>query len=60
MLLDDVLSEMDASRRRRVMEETARYQQTLITTTDVDLVRDYYGSSAGYFRVENGKVCRDA
>ena len=57
MLLDDVLSEMDASRRRRVMEETARYQQTLITTTDVDLVRDHYGSSAEYFLVENGKVC---
>ena len=43
VLLDDVLSEMDSLRRRRVLEQTAQYQQILITTTDLELVAGYFG-----------------
>ena len=57
VLLDDVLSEMDASRRRRVLEQVCQYQQTLITTTDLDLVRDFFGQSAVYYQVQGGRVC---
>jgi DNA replication and repair protein RecF len=56
VLLDDVLSEMDASRRRRVLEKITRYQQALITTTDLELVQGFLGSSATYFRVSEGQV----
>lgn len=56
VLLDDVLSEMDASRRRRVLEKVTHYQQSLITTTDVELVRDYFGDEATYFTVIDGQV----
>ncbi|MCH8280537.1 MAG: DNA replication/repair protein RecF [Chloroflexi bacterium] len=57
VLLDDVLSEMDSSRRQRVLEQVCQYQQTLITTTDLDLVRDFFGPSAVYYQVQGGRVC---
>ena len=56
LLLDDALSEMDAARRRRVLEKTADYPQVLITTTDVEQVSGYFGPSAAYFRVDEGRV----
>ena len=59
ILLDDVLSEMDASRRLRVMEQVTQYQQVLITTTDLEPVRDFFGPAASYFRVGEGRVYRE-
>ena len=56
LLLDDALSEMDASRRRRVLEKAAQYPQVLITTTDVEQVSGYFGASAAYFRVDCGRI----
>ena len=56
VLLDDVLSELDSSRRRHVLEQATRYTQTLITATDLEPLRDFFGPSAGYFRVEGGGV----
>ena len=56
ILLDDVLSEMDAARRHRVLEKAAQYQQTIITTTDVEPMQDFFGPAASYFRVANGGV----
>ena len=56
VLLDDVLSEMDEDRRRRVLEKVSGYGQSLITTTDPGLVRPYFGSNATYLRVADGAV----
>ena len=56
VLLDDVLSEMDSVRRRRVLEQTSQYGQILITTTDLDLVADFFGDRASYFEVQGGSV----
>lgn len=56
LLLDDVLSEMDSLRRRRVLEKITQYEQAMITTTDVGLVREALGTEATYFRVEGGEV----
>ena len=56
LLLDDALSEMDAGRRRRVLEKAAQYPQVLITTTDVEQVSGYFGPSAAYFRVAGGQI----
>ena len=58
VLLDDVLSEMDAARRSRVLEKATQYQQSLITTTDPEPLWEFFGSSAAYFRVANGGVHR--
>ena len=56
VLLDDVLSEMDAERRHRVLEKTGQYEQTLITTTDLGPMRQFFGPKAKYFRVADGGV----
>ena len=56
VLLDDVLSEMDADRRRRVLEKTTQYQQSLITTTDIEPLREFFGQAATYFLVADGGV----
>ena len=56
VLLDDALSEMDGSRRRRLLEKATQYEQVLITTTDLEQVNDFFGSAANYFYVSNGQV----
>ena len=56
VLLDDVLSEMDSFRRRRVLERVSQYQQTFITTTDLALVQEFFGTKATYYRVDGGDV----
>lgn len=56
VLLDDVLSEMDAEGRARVLEKIGDYGQSLITTTDLDLVRSFFGDRATYLQVSDGAV----
>ena len=56
VLLDDVLSEMDGSRRRSVLKKITGYEQALITTTDPELIQQLLGSEAAYYRVDGGQV----
>ncbi|MCH7735840.1 MAG: DNA replication/repair protein RecF [Chloroflexi bacterium] len=56
VLFDDALSEMDSSRRHRLLEKATRYEQVLITTTDLDQVNDFFGTGANYLYVANGQV----
>ena len=56
VLLDDVLLEMDVNRRTRVMAKLRDYPQSIITTTDEGIVRDYFREAASYFLVEQGVV----
>ncbi len=56
LLLDDALSEMDATRRSRVLEKACGYPQVLITTTDPEQVVGFFGARASYFLVDGGKV----
>lgn len=56
LLLDDVLSEMDAHRRRCVLGALADYQQVLITTTDLDRFSADFLASAALYNVVDGSV----
>ena len=60
ILLDDVFSEMDSARRRRVLQKAAAYRQSLITTTDPDAIRAVLGDGPAYFRVADGRVYRES
>ena len=55
VLLDDVLSEMDASRRSRVLDMALGYQQVIISTTDPELLQGSLPSAA-YFKLSEGQV----
>ncbi len=58
VLLDDVLSELDARRRRALLEYIDTFQQTLVTTADPDRLRDIYTRAAGRFVVSAGTITR--
>ena len=58
VLLDDVLSELDARRRKGVLEYIDTFQQTLVTTADPDRLREVMTKAAGRFIVSAGAVTR--
>ena len=56
MLFDDAFSEMDSSRRHRLLEKATHYEQVLITTTDLEQVSEFFGSGANYNYIAKGQV----
>ena len=56
ILLDDVLSELDAGRRAQVLERLSVYQQTFITTTDLGSMETRFLSEMQGSLVLNGHV----
>ena len=56
ILMDDVLSELDAARRLQVMERASAYGQALITTADANAVDGRFLASARRFRVSGGAL----
>jgi DNA replication and repair protein RecF len=59
ILLDDVLSELDPGRRELVLDEAARYPQTIVTTADLGLLPERYLGVARRLRVEAGLVLEE-
>ena len=58
VLLDDVLSELDARRRRGVLDFIDSFQQTIVTTAEPDRVREEMTRAAGRFVVSAGTIQR--
>lgn len=56
LLLDDVLSELDAARRHFLFEHALGYQQTLITTTDTSFIAAGFLEQAACFHVVAGRI----
>jgi DNA replication and repair protein RecF len=56
LLLDDVLSELDARRRAAVLAAVADYEQVVITATDLDRFSPDFLARAALFRVAAGAV----
>ena len=56
LLLDDVLSELDAPRRAHVLERVSQYRQCFITTTDPDSVEQRFLSGMRRLVVHRGQV----
>lgn len=53
LLLDDALSELDATRRARLLQQASSFKQSVLTATDLKLLE---GSSPALFHVEAGRV----
>ena len=58
LLLDDVLSELDAPRRRLMMERASHYSQVFITTADVNDIEPEYLARMTQFVVNQGRLER--
>lgn len=56
LLLDDILSEMDASRRRSVLSALGDMEQMIVTGTDSDRFPEDFARDAVLWRVEAGAV----
>lgn len=56
LLLDDVLSELDSRRRSCLLQHVARYQQVLMTTTDLDYFDLDFLNRASLFKVTQGSI----
>lgn len=56
VLLDDVLSELDPSRRRRVLASIEPGQQVLLTATDAQTFDGAASSDATWLRVSRGRI----
>lgn len=56
LLLDDVLSELDARRRHHLLSSAANYQQVLITTTDLDRFEQDFLMQASLSKVAQGRI----
>jgi len=56
LLLDDVFSELDQSRRQHLLGSIAGFQQVLITTVDVGYFEPSFLTDAAQLRVKEGSV----
>ena len=56
LLLDDVLSELDAGRRQHVLEEAGRYQQALVTAAEPALLQESPVRPSAILTVHQGAV----
>ena len=56
LLLDEVLAELDDTRRQDLLERLAKTKQSLLTTTDLSLFSDSFRQSATTWEMQNGQL----
>jgi DNA replication and repair protein RecF len=56
LLLDEVLAELDVKRRVDLLARLADSEQTLLTTTDLNLFTQEFASQANTWEIEAGRV----
>jgi DNA replication and repair protein RecF len=56
LLLDEVLAELDHTRRQDLLERLAKTEQSLLTTTDLSLFSDSFRQSATTWEMRNGQL----
>ncbi|MDP7262402.1 MAG: DNA replication/repair protein RecF [Dehalococcoidia bacterium] len=56
LALDDILSELDLERRRRVLEAATKHEQVLLTSTEHGIVPQEFLETADIYTVMNGRV----
>lgn len=58
LLLDEVLAELDANRRRDLLNRLDGAEQCVMTTTDLNLFPDEFRQRATVWHIQNGHVVR--
>jgi DNA replication and repair protein RecF len=56
LLLDDVLSELDAKRRHHLLDAAVKHEQVIITATDLDRFEPGFLKQATLFKVSQGRI----
>jgi DNA replication and repair protein RecF len=58
LLLDEVLAELDESRREDLLERVSGIEQTLATTTDLGLFAEVFVEQSQVWQIQNGQITR--
>lgn len=58
LLLDEVLAELDDTRRQDLLDRLGESEQALLTTTDLSLFTDEFRNSAGVWEIRKGELVR--
>lgn len=56
LLLDEVLAELDDTRRQDLLDRLSQTEQALLTTTDLALFSEEFRQSAGLWEIKAGKL----
>ena len=56
LLLDDIFSEIDRGKRDNLLKYINKDIQTIITTTEVDIIDDKFIKNAKLFQIDDGKI----
>ena len=56
LLLDDLLSELDATRRNHIVDYVGKYDQCIITTAEVDSIPKDFADRSNFLNVNYGKI----
>ena len=56
LLLDEVLAELDDPRRQDLLDRLAKTEQSLLTTTDLNMFSDEFRKTAGRWEIRNGRL----
>lgn len=59
LLLDEVIAELDASRRAYLLSRIKGQAQTLLTTTEIDIFTQEFRDRATIWQVEDGQIKQD-
>ena len=57
LLLDDILSELDEFRRKKIIEKMRMYNQSIVTTPEPDLIDSTYANNI--INLQNGEIQSD-
>jgi energy-coupling factor transporter ATP-binding protein EcfA2 len=58
LLLDEVLAELDADRRRDLLDRLNGAEQCVLTTTDLNLFPEAFRTRAAVWTIQSGRVIR--
>ncbi|MDA1329563.1 MAG: DNA replication/repair protein RecF [Chloroflexi bacterium] len=56
LLLDEVLAELDETRRADLLDRVAQYEQVLLTTTDLNLFTKQFVETAQMWQIDQGRL----
>lgn len=56
LLLDDIFSELDITKRNNIVKYLSNEVQTIVTTTDIENIEEKIRKKANVYKIENGKI----
>ena len=56
LLLDDIFSEIDITKRNNIVKYLSNEVQTIVTTTDIENIEEKIRKKANVYKIKNGKI----